>query len=180
MRKVFLLISLVCLTSLYAFSQKGEKSMGLSLGYGTEIKSLGIGARFNYNVTDAIQLTPSFNYFLKKDGLSGWEINADAHYLFPIAEKLNVYPLVGLTLTGWKMSGVDFDESDIPDWMKELMDDEDYSSDGSSSTTKFGVNLGGGISYSITDNISIGAELKYSLVSDFDQVVFGLIVAYKF
>jgi len=181
MKKVFLLCALLFTTFFSVFAQKDEKSIGLNLGYGTEIKSLGIGAKFNYNITDPIQLSPSFNYFLKKDGLSMWELNADVHYLFPITEKLKVYPLAGLTLTGWKMSGDGFDDSDIPDWMKEYMDDDDYDMDGgSSSTTKFGINLGGGVSYDITNTISIGAELKYSLVSDFDQVVFGVNATYKF
>lgn len=54
MRKVLLLV--VTLVSLCSYAQKGEKSVNLQLGYGTEIKNVGLGAKFAYNVTDAIRL----------------------------------------------------------------------------------------------------------------------------
>ena len=168
MRKLFfMLITLVITTSVFA--QKDEKSVGLNLLYGSEIKNIGIGAKFNYNVTDPIRVSPSFNYFLKKDGFSMWEINADIHYLFPIAEKLKVYPLTGLAFVGTK-----FDYGDLFDgW-------DDFDVDDSSTSTNFGINLGGGVSYPLTDKLSIGAELKYSLISDFDQLVLSANVTYKF
>jgi len=177
MRKVlfFVLIGVICMN---AYAQKGDKSIGVNLGYGTEIKSIAIGAKFNYNISDPIRLSPSFNYFLKKDGLSEWEINTDLHYLFPIAENFTIYPLAGLTLTGWKMSGnSDFDDF-LNEW-GEYLDEDDYNGD-SSTTTKFGVNLGGGIGYQLTNRIGIGAEIKYSLISDFDQLVLSANVNYKF
>lgn len=35
-------------------------------------------------------------------------------------------------------------------------------------TGKFGVNLGGGAQYDLTDNLMLNFEVKYSLVSDLD------------
>jgi len=171
MRKVFLLTVLACVIVLTSYGQKGDKSIGISLGYGTEIKSIGVGAKFNYNITDPIQLSPSFNYFLKKDGVSMWELNADVHYLFPVADNLNVYPLAGLALLGTKT-----DAGDLYDEFEEL--GYEVESD-SSSSTNIGLNLGGGVSYKLTDNISIGAELKYTL-SDFNQLGLSANVTYKF
>ena len=46
-----------------AMAQKGEKAVGLQLNYGTQIESMGIGAKFQYGITNAIRLEPSFNYF---------------------------------------------------------------------------------------------------------------------
>lgn len=145
------------------FAQKNEKSIGLSLGYGTEIESLGIGAKFNYGLTDQIRLSPSFNYFFKKDNVSGWEINADAHYLFNVAPKFNVYPLLGLTLTNWKLD------------MGKV-----FGNDLSTSKTRFGLNIGAGVSYKIAYDLSVGAEFKYSAVSDLDQAVFNVNIMYAF
>jgi outer membrane protein X len=140
---------------------KGEKAFGLNIGYGSEIKSVAIGAKFNYGLTDHIRLSPSFNYFLAKDGLSEWEINVDVHYLFNVAPKVSAYPLAGLTFTGWR-----FDWGDLYE--------------GSSTTTRFGVNVGAGIGYDLTDNITLGFELKYSVVSDLDQFVPSIHLIYKF
>lgn len=47
-------------------------------------------------------------------------------------------------------------------------------------TGKFGVNLGGGAQYDLTDNLMLNFEVKYSLVSDLDQCVISLGAAYKF
>lgn len=177
MKKLFVLMSFIALGVGSAFAQKGEKAVGVNLGYGTEISNLGIGAKFQYGITDAIRAEASFDYFLKKDFVSMWDINVNAHYLFPIAEKLKVYPLVGLTYTNWKMDGSDFN-FDFED--EELNEYGDGISGDSSSTGKFGVNLGAGVEYAITDRLNVSFEVKYQLISDFNQAVFGIGVAYKF
>jgi outer membrane protein X len=158
--------------SLNGFAQKGAKAVGLNLGYGSEIKSIAIGAKFNYGITEQFRVSPSFNYFLKKDGFSGWEVNADAHYLFNVAPKVSVYPLAGLTFTGWT-----FDWGDL----FEDLDGFEIEGESTSSTeTKLGVNLGAGIGYQVANNIGIGLELKYSVVSGFDQFVPTVNLTYKF
>lgn len=175
--KKYILTLCVALVSVCAFAQKGQKAVGLNLSYGTEISNLGIGAKGQYNFTDAIRGEVSFDYFLKKNNTSMWDINVNAHYLFPVAKGLKVYPLAGITLTSWKSSwGVDdfaFDDDE-----KEYMDEDDWS--GSISTSKFGANLGAGVQYDINDKWAVNFEVKYQLISDFGQAVFGLGVAYKF
>lgn len=167
-----LFLLLILAVSLNGFAQKNEKAIGLNLGYGSEIKSVAIGAKFNYGITDQIRVSPSFNYFLEKDGLSAWEVNADVHYLFNVAPKVSVYPLAGLTFTGWTF-----------DWggMFEDLEGFEIEEESTSNTeTKLGVNLGGGIGYRVTNNIGIGLELKYSVISDFDQFVPTVNLTYKF
>ncbi len=175
MKRVILSIGLMTMCVVTMFAQKGETAVGLNLGYGTEVKNVGIGAKFQYNVTDAIRLEPSFNYFLKKDGLSMWDLNANVHYLFPISSKFKVYPLAGLTYTSWKSDGF---EIDLGEWAEYI---EDFEIDSESTTTgKFGVNLGVGCDYSLTEKLNLNFELKYQIISDFSQLVFGMGVAYKF
>ena len=65
MKKLFVLMSFIALGVGSVFAQKGEKAVGVNLGYGTEISNLGIGAKFQYGITDAIRTEASFNYFLK-------------------------------------------------------------------------------------------------------------------
>lgn len=181
------------MTSLFASAQAKTAAVGLNLNYGTEIESLGLGVKGSYCFTDHIRGEASFNYFFPKDHFTMWEINANAHYLFNIGDKFKVYPLVGLTYVHGHWSnkysvggGGDFDDNGDfgdGDWgwgapMRkangEITVKESYN------TGKFGVNLGGGAQYDLTDNLMLNFEVKYSLVSDLDQCVISLGAAYKF
>jgi outer membrane protein X len=172
MKKLLVFLLLMAVMSLNGFAQKGEKAIGVNLGYGSQIKSLAIGVKFSYGVTDPIRVSPSFNYFIKKDGLSEWEINADVHYLFNVTSQITVYPLAGVTFSGWKfdMGGM---FGDMGDYGGEV-------EDASSTVTRFGANVGAGIGYNLTDHLSVGLEAKYSIIADFDQFVPTINVAYKF
>lgn len=187
MKKLFVLMSFMALGIGSVFAQKGEKAVGVNLGYGTEISNLGIGAKFQYGITDAIRTEASFNYFLKKDGASMWDVNVNAHYLFPIAEKIKVYPLVGLTYANCKVDMGWYNEGMTPEEIKDLIDAgiiEDASEvtgeTSSGSEGRFGVNLGAGIQYDLSAKLALNFEIKYQLIKDFNQAVFGVGIAYKF
>lgn len=63
------------------------------------------------------------NYFFKNDGINQFDVNANAHYLFPMTSNIRIYPLAGLTFARWNF---------------------DYKIEGfSSDVTRLGVNLGG-------------------------------------
>ena len=174
--KKLLMTLCVAMISVVAFAQKGDKAVGVNLSYGTEISNLGFGVKGQYVLTNEIRLEAGFDYFLKKDGMSMWDVNVNAHYLFPITDKIKVYPLAGLTYTNWKVSmGVD----DINEDLKNSLGD-DYNEVKSDSEGKFGVNLGGGIQYDINSRWAVNFELKYQLISKFNQAVFGIGIAYKF
>ena len=161
MKKYFITMC-IALVGFCAFAQKGEKSVGLNFSYGTPHSNLGIGIKGQYNFTDAIRGELSGDYFLGDDMLNMWDININAHYLFNVAEKIKVYPLVGVTYTNWN---VDFDF-----W------GESYSE----STGRFGANLGGGVQYDINDIFAVDFEAKYQLIGDWNQLVFGIGAVYKF
>lgn len=183
MKKLFVLMSFIALGTSSVFAQKGEKSVGVNFNYATEISNVGIGAKFQYSITDAIRTEASFDYFLEKDGLKMWDINLNAHYLFPVADKFKIYPLVGLTYSNWNIGSEEIyawsDDNGNEEWDEgEERYDGEY--EGSGSTGKFGVNLGAGAEYAITDRLNINFEIKYQLISDFNQAVFAVGLAYKF
>lgn len=182
MKKIFLAMALA-LTGISASAQQGEKAAGINLSYGTEHKALGIGVKGQYGITDAIRAEASFDYFLKKDGLSMWDINLNVHYLFSLTDKLKVYPLAGLTFTNWKFDntfGIEIDPEYAKDLGPEYAQYLDEVESASASESKFGVNLGAGLQYDLTDKLSLNVEAKYQLISDFDQMMFGVGIAYKF
>lgn len=150
--------------SLSASAQAGDKAVGAQLVFGSETNSIGFGVKGQYYLTDQIRGEGSFDYFLKNKGISMWDINANVHYLFDVANKVKVYPLAGLGYTNWSYKYEYPGHSVIE------------GSDG-----RLAINLGGGAEYELTKDLSVNAELKYQIVSNnYSQLVLGVGVAYKF
>ena len=161
MKKFIVLFSMMFFIRGSAFAQKGIQAAGVHLSYGTEIESFGIGIKYQYNITDNIRLEPSMNYFFENNGIDQFDINANAHYLFPMASNVRVYPLAGLTFARWSFP--------------QLIGGK-FSND----ATRLGINFGGGAEMDITDKLMLNFELKYQFVNDFDQAIFNLGIAYMF
>ena len=179
MKKVFVSIC-VALMGLGAFAQeKGDMAAGLNLGVapclesGVPVTNFGIGAKFQYNITNPIRLEADIDYWLKAKGMDVFDISVNGQYLFHCAEKLTVYPLVGIGYAhlGGGMSG-DFGD---------IMDEYDIDDiDGSSSASRFLFNVGVGAEYALTSKIAVGAEIKYQYIKDFSRLPITIGVTYKF
>ena len=115
------------------------------------------------STTSQIRGEASVDYFFKNKGVSMWDINANVHYLFDVADKFKVYPLAGLGYTNWSYK---YEFPGLP-----VVE----GSDG-----RLAVNLGGGAEYELTKDLSVNAELKYQIISHYNQLVLGVGVAYKF
>ena len=156
--------------------QKGDMAAGaqLAIGMGDEITNFGIGAKFQYNVTDPIRLEGSFTFFMPKKykehsseiKVSFWDLNLNAHYLFPIANQITVYPLAGLGIQGWKA--------------KAEASYYGYSVSASTSGSDVAFNLGGGIDYALTDQLVLNGELKYKISGDWNRFIISVGAAYRF
>ena len=150
--------------SLSASAQAGDKALGAQLLFGSKTNNIGLGVKGQYYFTDQIRGEASFDYFLKNQGVSMWDINANVHYLFDVANKIKVYPLAGLGYTNWSYKYEYPGHSVIE------------GSDG-----RLAINLGGGAEYELTKDLRVNAELKYQIVSNnYSQLVLGVGVAYKF
>ena len=84
MKKIFTLVCVLMLGMGFAQAQvhQGETAVGVNLLYGSEIESMGVGARFQYGVLDKLRGEVGFNYFFEKDHVTWWDVNLNAHYLF--------------------------------------------------------------------------------------------------
>ena len=149
--------------SLSASAQAGDKALGAQLVFGSKTNSIGLGVKGQYYFTDQIRGEASFDYFLKNQGVSMWDINANVHYLFDVADKFKVYPVAGLGYTNWSYK---YEYAGAP-----VVE----GSDG-----RLAVNLGGGVEYELTKNLNVNAEAKYQIISNYNQLVLGVGVAYKF
>jgi outer membrane protein X len=163
-------VAVATVVSMSASAQAGQMAVGgnLAVGIGDGYTNLGIGPKFQYGITNQVRGEASFTYFLEKDQLSMWDLSVNAHYLFPVAPQITVYPLAGLSVQGWT---VDIPEVSIPGI---------GSIGGDVSDTDFGLNLGGGGEYQLTETLSISAELKYHIGGEFNRLYISAGVAYKF
>lgn len=169
----------VALAGLCASAQQpGEMAVGVNLGVapclesGADLTNFGIGAKFQYNLTAPIRLEAGINYGFKDKGMSVLDIAANAHYIFKVADKINVYPLVGIGYARITADYVDYDY--------DYQSGEMYESSDSESTNKLLVNVGAGAEYAINDKLSVGAEIKYQYIKDFARLPISIGVTYKF
>jgi outer membrane protein X len=94
-----------------------------------------------------------------------WDVSVNAHYLFPIADKLTVYPLAGLGILRTTVS--------VPDYGFGI-------GGGSASDSEFGFNLGGGLDYKLTETLTGNVELKYKIHDHWNRLLLSVGIAYKF
>ena len=162
MKKLLLLVC-AAVMSLSASAQAGDKALGAQLLFGSKTNNIGLGVKGQYYFTDQIRGEASCDSFLKKQGVSMWDINANVHYLFDVADKFKVYPVAGLGYTNWSYK-YEYAGHTIAE-----------GSDG-----RIAINLGGGAEYELTKDLSVNAELKYQIISNYNQLLLGVGVAYKF
>lgn len=70
MRKILIFLGLLFVMLSGVYAQKGRQAIGFGLSYGTEIESIGLGLKYQYNITNPIRLEPSLNYFIENDNVS--------------------------------------------------------------------------------------------------------------
>lgn len=163
MKKILMLFVAAMFISAASAQEKGQMAAGVNLnfgfGYAGSYSNIGIGAKYQYSFTDHLRIEPAFTYFFKKDFLSTWDFMANVHYVFPIAQKkMTVYPLLGVGVFGAKVKVLGVSASD----------------------TNFGLNIGGGYEYCLKENIALGAELKYQVVSGYGHLGIQIGAKYVF
>lgn len=157
---LFLLCAAVlCAGSAMAQTEKGDITAGVQLSYGSEVGTLGLGARIMYNPIHNLRAEFGTNYFFKREHRSMWDINLNAHYLIGIyREQVYLYPIAGFCF-----ASESFDEKD---------DHYDIS--------KFGLNLGAGAEYMINEHVGITLEYRHTIMKTIDQGVGSVGLNYKF
>lgn len=200
MKKIFylLLVLPLGLGTLNASAQeKGEMAAGINLGVapclesGASTTNFGIGAKFQYNISNPFRLEAALDYGFKNKGKDVMTVGVNAHYLFKIGNKFNVYPLVGLGYGHLGGSSVKFDEDamgELGDLLGEIggssakdeFEEGLNESRGSASANKFYFNVGAGAEYSISSHLSAALEIKYQYIKDFNRLPISLGVTYRF
>lgn len=160
MKKIlsFLVVAVLAIGS--AFAQKGQMALGVdfnivpSVESGLDVTNFGIGAKWQYGVTDAVRLDADIDYLFKNKGLSQFDIIANVHYVFGIGRNCNMYPLAGIGYADVKAGPYSFD--------------------------RFLFNVGLGLEGYLARNLKGFMEIKYQYVEDWQKIPIQLGVAYTF
>lgn len=148
-----LALIMMCSFTAVQAQEKGQSVAGVNFGWGVgghDFNHVGLGMKYAYGLTDNLRLELGGMYYFEHKTYDFFDLNLNAHYLFNVAEKTYVYPIFGF-------SGLFGTEHKV--------DDND-------TFARFGVNLGAGGQYNITDDFGVTLEAKYKIAKDFGH--FGL------
>ena len=192
MKRFFTALGVALIGFTGALAQKGDMAVGLNLGVApcleknASFTNFGIGAKFQYNVTNPIRLEADLDYWFKAKGMDMFDITANVHYIFNVGSKIKVYPIVGIGYASVS-GGSSFDMDDFEDiwggypFYSRASDDYDFDFDGGSSRmNRFIFNLGVGCEYAITSKLMAGFEIKYQYVKDFQRLPITIGATYHF
>lgn len=154
MKRLIVLLVFTAIATI-GYAQKGQTSVGFTLGHAFDTENVIGGLDLRYNITDDVRLAPSLSHFFGNNGLSAWAVDVNAHYVFKLTKEFGFYPLGGVGMTFW-----------------------DHKWGGS--TNRFGVNVGLGGELYATKEFTVGLEVKYNIVSDFEQAIAGIRLGYNF
>ena len=139
--KKLMMIAAMVLMSTGAFAQEaGMKAVGATFSdYLDSDSRIAIGAKFQYSFTENMRGEFDFKLYPPKWHSILWNPTVNFHYLFPIIDKLYVYPLAGVGVLGY------------------------YNSDTEYSSTIFTVKFGSGAEYYITEKFKGIFETYYQV-----------------
>lgn len=183
MKKLFLAMIMAVISFCASAQETGDMALGLNIGFapclesGADLTNFGLGAKFQYNVTDPIRLEADMEYWFKANGFDVFDITVNGHYLFDVADGFRLYPLVGIGYAHIGF-GYSFDFNDYYDYGYGYGSRSSYSF--SASADKFVFNVGVGCEYDLTDNLALGAEMKLQYIQDFTRLPIQIGVRYKF
>lgn len=176
MKKILLLAALI--TAAFSLSaqtssefrspQASDFAVVGHVGYQTNFKRFGIDLQGRYNLMRNLRIAPDIAFYFPKDKVTGLDVMLNAHYVFYFPQdRFSVYPLAGFGM-----------QNNFYGKQTVTVNGNEVKSD-SHSSTDFAFNLGGGISYQITPQGFLNAEVKFML-GDNDNAAIMLGYGYRF
>jgi outer membrane protein X len=136
--KKLMLIAALMLVSIGVSAQEEQFAVGGNIGVGVYRNSytpFGFGPKFQFYFWKHWRGEASFNYWTKKNDTGFMDFNANVHYTFNVANKVNLYPLAGATI----VSTHGYDDNE----------------------TLVGLNIGGGAEFFVAPHLKLNLEIKY-------------------
>ena len=169
MKKIILALVVMLMTSLASIAQveRGEKMLGIRLGYATENESAVTGLTFRYAVSPWVRIVPEVGCVFRhhnEDAFIG-DLNVQVPFSFG-SSKVDLYPLGGLSFNSWTR--------------RRLVEVEGHFDDVTNRVNRFGANLGAGFDLRCTSTLNFGIEARYTFVKAFTSLYLTASISYVF
>ena len=149
-KNVWMVMLMACFITTSIYAQQAKNSYVSSIGYQTEFQRFGIQLQGRYQLCPVARLAPDVTFFFPKNQVAGLDINLNLHYLIPF-QKLTFYPLAGIGLqTNFYGNSTIVNEQGVLRTLNET-------------GSHFAFNLGGGLSYPLSENCYLNAETKFMI-----------------
>jgi len=145
--------------------QRGEKTLGIKVGYISHNESAVTGLTFQYALSSMVRLSPEIGCAFRHNNEDALLIDLNVHTPFGISgDKVALYPLAGLAFNSWATHRVsDLDDADV-----------------TTHTNRFGVNLGAGFDLRCSSTLKLNIEAKYTLIKSYSGVLLTAGISYIF
>ncbi|MDR3193838.1 MAG: porin family protein [Tannerella sp.] len=155
MKRLFL-TGLLALVAASGYAQSGSASVSAKTGYALDWETVTLGADYRYNFLPEFRLAPSLTYMIRNQGPSAWYMDLDCHYIVEVSELFSFYPIGGIGISIWQ---------------KDLLNRRE-------DAARLGINIGLGGELQLSPEISVGVDMKYNLITTYDQALVAIRVAY--
>ena len=144
---------------------RGEKMLGVKLGYVTHNQSAVAGLMFRYAVSPWVRIVPEVGCVFRHKDQDAFvaDINAQVPFTFG-TKKVDLYPLAGVTFNAWTR------HIGMPDGSDDVTD----------RVSRFGANLGAGFDLRCTSTLNLGIEARYSFVKSYTSLYLTASISYVF
>ncbi len=147
-------------------SFKGEKTLGLNVGYCGSNRSALAGIEFSYRFNRWFRIAPEADYVFRRHGRDALMLNLNTQYpLLFSADRMAFYPQIGVNYSSWNYH---YDKND-PAY-----------DEATSRISRFGLNLGAGYEVDMTPSLRLAVLADYVLVKDFNSFNATVRIAYRF
>ncbi|MBZ4651974.1 MAG: putative secreted protein [Proteiniphilum sp.] len=154
-KRLVLLISLICSISTLHAQFEGTWGVGVHAGYASAAERPGAGVHLHYYLTNNLRFVPSYTRFLERKGEGLWMAETDLHYILPLSYAASLYPLAGVHYSNWHYD---------PTAAGAIAMEEH-------TNHRLGASLGLGFQHDISYRVRANLELKYQFINDYSQLL---------
>lgn len=150
-------------------SHRGEKSLGVKVGYATRNESMSFGIAFDYRFSSHFAISPNIDYVFRNRGTDAFLFNIDTRYPLALTPsgRWEFYPILGLNYVSWNMH-----------WEGDTA--ENPFDDVSTRRSRFGFTAGAGIDWRVTPTLKLRLQGRFNGVKHLSTGLFSLGIAYCF
>lgn len=162
---VAFLMIILCVVAAFAQVDRGEKMLGVNLGYVSHNTSAVTGLSFRYAVSPWVRVVPEVGVVFRHHNEDAFLANLNAQVPFTFGTRtVDLYPFAGLAFNTWSHHHlVGIDDNDVTERI-----------------SRFGANLGAGFDYRVTSTLNIGIEAKYTFIKAYTSLYLTASISYVF